>query len=74
MDNQKEKSYNWCYNNCSHHFNDWVSQQELHLIEMKLLKKQICKVRKILDESEIQNKTCEYGTTINITDFHFPKV
>ena len=30
-------------------------------------------VRKILDESEIQDKTCEYGTTINITDFHFPK-
>lgn len=30
-------------------------------------------VRKILDESEIQDKTCEYGTTINITDFHFHK-
>lgn len=30
-------------------------------------------VRKILDESEIQDKTCEYGTTININDFHFPK-
>lgn len=30
-------------------------------------------IRKILDESEIQDKTCEYGTTINITDFHFPK-
>ena len=30
-------------------------------------------VRKILDESEIQDKTCEYGTTINVKDFKFPK-
>lgn len=36
-------------------------------------KANIQEVRKILDESEIQDKTCEYGTTINITDFHFPK-
>ena len=36
-------------------------------------KANVQEVRKILDESEIQDKTCEYGTTINITDFHFPK-
>ena len=41
--------------------------------EEAIKKANMQEVRKILDESEIQDKTCEYGTTINITDFHFPK-
>ena len=41
--------------------------------EEAIKKANMQEVRKILDESEIQDKTCEYGTTINVKDFKFPK-
>lgn len=41
--------------------------------EEAIKKANMQEVRKILDETEIQDKTCEYGTTINVKDFKFPK-
>ena len=41
--------------------------------EEAIKKANMQEVRKILDEAEIQDKTCEYGTTINVKDFKFPK-